>query len=166
VFVDETAWTIECVKTSDWAPVREKVTVGKPPSFDSLTTITSISNAGIGYTEIFRGLILGDIFTSYVRRQLASLYGHGTQCIVRDNASIHHKSVPDVIRVARHDVVFNAPYSPALNQIEKVFGFWTTRVKNEIVAWRGYTPVRLSRVRISLCPVKPESSRCPVLFCA
>jgi transposase len=138
VFVDETSWNVECVRRYGWAPVGEKATVDRPPAFGSLTAIASISDSGVGHTEIIRGPVCGDVFSSYIQRLLASLRGRGTQCIVLDNATIHHASAPQTIASARHCIVFNAPYSPALNPIEQVFGIWKARVEKEIVHWRGF----------------------------
>jgi transposase len=158
VFVDETAWNIQCIRPYAWSVQGEKAPVDRPPIAESLTAITSISDAGVGHTEIVRGPVSAAVFTAYVRRLLESLCGRGTQCIVMDNASVHHGAAPDIVSAARHAVVFLAPYSPALNPIENVFGIWKGRVEKEIVRWRGF-PEFLIEVRQKLLSISVDEVR-------
>ncbi|KAH7817325.1 putative transposase [Monocercomonoides exilis] len=136
-YIDETSWNVECVRKYGWSPVGEKVLIPPPPVHQSLTAITSISQSGMGYSEVIRGSINHEVFEAYIKRFLLSIKVHGSSVIVMDNASIHHLNTDAIIMEAGHHVLYNAAYSPILNPIENVFGYWKKRAEESSCIWKG-----------------------------
>jgi hypothetical protein len=137
VYMDETSWNAECIRKYGWSPKGEKAIVPAPPSFTSFTAITSISQNGMGWTEVIRGNIDANLFLSYLQR-FAVTIPPGVHCtVVLDNARIHHVSAEGFLLSAGHEILFNAAYSPEANPIERIFGIWKARVERECRVWQG-----------------------------
>ncbi|KAK8815160.1 hypothetical protein WA158_003372 [Blastocystis sp. Blastoise] len=133
VYVDESHWEVGLVHRHLRSPRGEKAFDNCNSRALSITALTSISTLGVGYTELIHGSVNAEIFQSYLSGLLNSLNGTGSHVIYLDNASIHHDpGVAAKVSEAGHQLVFGAPYSPELNPIEKVFGFWKTRAENDL----------------------------------
>jgi len=76
------------------------------------------------------------LFEAYIRHLVADIMArdHARNIvIILDNAAIHTtQKVRDFITESGHQVLFNAPYSPALNPIELLFGVWKKRARDGI----------------------------------
>lgn len=132
VFIDETHWT------SGWKWNRQRGTVGKKVVCDyiprryTITAISAISDIGPIYTLVFASAsVTGELFSDYMR-ELLKREENRKVVFFLDNAPVHMKEVlePMVKAVKDKEIVFNAPYSPECNPIEKFFAEWKRRVQN------------------------------------
>jgi transposase len=137
IYLDETSWNSTCVRKYGWATKGDKGLGMMPPSFISFTAITTISQDGIGYSEMIRGSITAEVFRSFILRMIPHLPEEVQCVIVMDNASIHDVDVEATLMDHGHNVLFNAAYSPELNPIEKVFGVWKGHAEARTKKWEG-----------------------------
>jgi transposase len=158
IYLDETSWNVQCVRQYGWGLKGQPLLGESPPSFQSVTAITSISQNGVGYTEIIRGGIDAAVFESYIRRLLTSLPVGQRYAIVMDNATIHHVQTDQLLTDAGHKVIYNAAYSPEGNPIETLFGVWKSRVEKMCTRGEGEATF-FEVVKDVLIHIEPEEVR-------
>ena len=130
VFIDETHWSV------GWAWTRrrsrkgeKKIVCGKRKNYD-ITAISAISDNGPCYTTVFEGnTITADIFMSYMAHLLDQEINRKVVFFM-DNAPVHpKKALNDLLKDMKDKkIIFNAPYSPECNPIEKFFAEWKQKV--------------------------------------
>jgi transposase len=157
-YLDETSWNISCVRKYGWEQRGEKVLGGGPPTFQSVTAITTICYNGVGCTEIIRGSIDAAVFESFLHRFLTSIPETTPCAVIMDNASIHHVEAEAILNAAGHNLIYNAAYTPEANPIETVFGVWKERVEKECWKWEGEERF-FEVVKDVLLHVEPEEIR-------
>ncbi|KAK2942790.1 hypothetical protein BLNAU_22308 [Blattamonas nauphoetae] len=137
IFIDESAWNAETIRRYGWSEINKPAVLDAPPRILSFSLISAISEDGVHHSEIVRGPVNHHVFESYIKRLLASLPKDDTFCFIMDNCSIHNVSTDQIITEANHFLAFNAAYSPDLNPIEQVFGFWKAKVERDVRTWYG-----------------------------
>ena len=101
-----------------------------------VSTIASLTSRGPRHALVVQGTVDANTFEAYLRHLVADIMARdNAKCLVvmLDNASIHTtQSIKDFMSESGHRLLFNAPYSPALNPIEMLFGIWKHRARNGI----------------------------------
>lgn len=131
VFVDETHWSIGWAWNRQRGPKGEKIVVENGQRSYDITAISSITELGPGYTLIVEGASISSATFSAYMKKLMECGGEEKQVFFLDNASVHKKEdlLPTIHSVKGKEIVFNAPYSPECNPIEKFFANWKRRVE-------------------------------------
>ena len=132
-FIDETSWTNCHTRRRGRASRGEQAfhyTTGGTRV--SLTCITAISTTGRKYSHLLQGTVTQQIFMSFVQRFLSHRSESGQRnpiVIYLDNASIHSKqALGTLCQQTGHTLVMGPEYTPAMNPIELVFGWWKAKV--------------------------------------
>ncbi len=93
------------------------------------TVISAISNKKILLNKIIKGSANAVIFVNFIK-ELIELIDPNNQ-ILLDNARIHHaKLLKDYMKTQPNKFIYNVPYSPEYNPIEKVFSMVKNTLKN------------------------------------
>ncbi len=134
VFVDETHWEVGW----RWRNARyrrgEKNVQERGPQRYSLTAISAISDIGPIYTLLVQNSsINAQKFNDYMVNLLDREKDRRI-VIFLDNAPVHkHEELEEMVNgIDKKHIVFNAPYSPECNPIEKFFSEWKRRVDAQI----------------------------------
>lgn len=112
-----------------WGPVGTRVVDAVPHGHWKTTTfVAAFRLTGLFAPMVVDGALNGELFTKYVRQELAPVLRPG-DILVLDNLPTH-KVAGAAAALAERDVrlLFLPPYSPDLNPIEPVF----SKVKNEL----------------------------------
>ena len=102
---------------------------------ERISVIAAMTVMGILDLKVVHGTVNGDIFYSFIRRQLLPklMTFNGFNCnsiVILDNCSIHHISqVPSTFRDIGVIVHYLPPYSPDYNPIELLFSKVKTSVR-------------------------------------
>ena len=85
------------------------------------TVISAISNKKIIHNKIIKGSANAIVFLKFIKNII-----NGTKekelYLLMDNTRIHHaKIVKEYIKTTKHKILFNVPYMPEYNPIEKFF---------------------------------------------
>ena len=129
VFIDETQWSV------GWGVRRrsrkgQKKYVGNQKKNYDVTAISAISDNGPRYITVFEGKsITADIFMDYMAHLLDQEKNRKVVFFM-DTAPVHPKDkLHELIEgMSNKAIIFNAPYSPECNPIEKFFAAWKTKV--------------------------------------
>ena len=107
-------------KEDGWGPQGEDRFLYTEGPTLTLSVIAAISEVA--------GSVTTEVFTDYLKKLLSTLEGRGPFVLWLDNCGVHRE---DDATVSGTQVVIlrNVPYSPPLNPIEEVFGFWKRRVR-------------------------------------
>ena len=124
-FVDESSIQLSSVRNYGWAPKGEKALAYRKKGYLGLTAISFISTFGAEFTLLARGPVTREVFIATMRLFMNQQRHEGcNRVFIMDNASIHGGDLQTIIEEAGHKLVYNAPYSPEMNPIEMVCGFW------------------------------------------
>lgn len=132
VFIDETHWSVGWIWKRQRGRIGSKKLVSEKRRKYNVTSITSITEYGPGYTLVLEGnSITADMFYDYMCHLLGTVKNRKIVFFL-DNAPIHKKKDLKqlVYSVKDKAIVFNAPYSPECNPIEKFFANWKRKVEN------------------------------------
>ena len=89
--------------------------------------VSAISDDGILECQFYHGAVTGETFYSFIENSLLPhlMPFNGTNehsVVIMDNASIHHiEGISELITSAGAFLIYQPPYSPDLNPLEKVF---------------------------------------------
>ena len=129
VYVDETSFEIGTL-----GPSRGYSETGTPVySYTNsrgtrFSILSAILTNGVSYCLVVTGSVDTEVFNGYIDILLSKLVGSGSIVFWMDNALIHN-GVRAQLEGLDHSVIFNAPYSPELNPIEKIFGVLKNKVR-------------------------------------
>jgi transposase len=112
-----------------WGPTAERVHDPAPHGHWKTTTfVAAFRLSGLLAPMVIDGALNGELFTAYIRTQLAPQLRSG-DILVLDNLQTHKvKAAVDAVRAVDASVLYLPPYSPDFNPIEQVF----SKIKNEL----------------------------------
>ena len=131
VFIDETHWSSGWKWNRQRGIKGEKAVCDYKPKKYQITAISAISDSGPVYTLLLcKSSVTTDKFCDFMR-QLLDRVKHRKVVFFMDNAPIHdHNMLKEMVEnIENKEIVFNAPYSPECNPIEKFFAEWKRRVQ-------------------------------------
>lgn len=93
------------------------------------TVISAISNKKILLNKIIKGSANAVIFVNFIKELIELI--EPTNIILLDNARIHHSNLlKEYMKTKTNKFIYNVPYSPEYNPIEKVFSMVKNTLKN------------------------------------
>jgi transposase len=112
-----------------WGPKNQRVHYAAPHSHYKTTTfLAALRLDGLFAPWVIDGALNGDLFTAYVRKELAPQLRPG-DLLVMDNLQTHKvKAAVDAVHAVGARVLYLPPYSPDFNPIEMVY----SKTKNEL----------------------------------
>jgi len=162
VYVDETSWRVGGIGGYGWAPNGEPCIVHQPRGVRVVSTVASLTARGPRHALVVQGTVNSELFEAYIRHLIADVMARDNArniVIILDNAAIHTtQGIRDFIAESGHRILFNAPYSPALNPIELLFGVWKRSAR------RGIRPCAnneefLGRLQAIFAETTPEEAQ-------
>ena len=119
--LDESSFDNELSAIYGWSEkgeeINKKVHINKKQRF---TLICAINNKKIIHSKIIEKSTNKEVFKEFLNELLPKLPKN--EYILLDNARIHHaKIVKKLIEDSGYEFIYNAPYCPEFNPIEKVF---------------------------------------------
>ena len=126
VSIDESHFDNEICSTYGWSlkgqEIRHKLHLKKKVRY---TLICAVTNKKVVHSMIIKGSANAEIFKQFITDLDNKI--NGSVYLLLDNARIHHsKIVKAYVNNLNHTLLFNAPYCPKYNPIEKVF----SKIKN------------------------------------
>lgn len=122
VFIDETAFTTNMVRTNGWSPRGERL-VGDVPmgKWETVTFIAGFRPTGIVAPMLIKGAMNGEAFLAYIEQCLVPTLKR-KDIVVVDNVSFHKVAgVEEAIQARGAELRYLPQYSPEFNPIESVF---------------------------------------------
>jgi transposase len=112
-----------------WGPTHERVHYAAPHSHYKTTTfLAALRLDGLFAPWVIDGPLNGDLFTAYVRKELAPNLRTG-DILVMDNLQTHKvKAAVEAVHAVGARVLYLPPYSPDFNPIEMVY----SKTKNKL----------------------------------
>lgn len=122
VYVDETGFKEEAVRTSGWALRGEKIYCDVPGRRSAVTNlIMGIRGKEWLAPMVFKRSCIAQTVNAWLEQGLVKELQHPS-VIVMDNAPFHSKTqITTILEKYGHTPLFLPPYSPDFNPIEKVF---------------------------------------------
>jgi len=122
VFLDEMGANTKMARLYGWGPKSERVVSSVPHGHWKTTTfVGALRTTGLTAPLVIDGAMNGELFLTYVQKQLVPTLISGN-IVVLDNLSSHHRSgVREAIEAAGCMLAYLPPYSPDLNPIEQLF---------------------------------------------
>ena len=112
-----------------WGPTSQRVNYHAPFGHWKTTTfLAAFRLGGLFAPWVLDGALNGDLFTAYIRKELAPQL-RPDDILVMDNLQTHKvKAAVEAVHAVGARVLYLPPYSPDFNPIEQVF----SKVKNEL----------------------------------
>src|ERR1700729_1796558 len=133
VSIDETSVDTHINSLKGWVKKGKKINYQKCVCRKRFTLITAISNKKIIYYEIIEGSVNGDVYLNFIKQLIKKV---NNKPLFFDNARIHHSlKLKKFIKENKINVIYNVPYHPEFNPIERVFSklkFLIRRKNNNI----------------------------------
>jgi transposase len=155
ISVDETSIDTHIVPSMGWAEQGTKIEVTKSNKRVRYTVTCAISYGNIFETQTITNSANAMTFLGFLKNMINKLPTNKITYILLDNARIHHaKIIKSHMSQLNHvQFIYNVPYSPEYNPIERVFSELKAIIKK-------YTITNLNIVKIiqkSLSKVKSEN---------
>ena len=135
ISLDESSMDSHICNNSGWSKRGNKINnVIKHPKI-RYTLILAISCKKIIHKKIIKGSANGEIFLEFIKELVKKLRTKHNNYILLDNARIHHyKKVKEFINTKPNiDCIYNIPYTPETNPIERVFNDVKQNLKNKAI---------------------------------
>jgi len=123
-WLDESSVNLAYTRLYGWAKSSKRINEGiKDVRFERQSILSAIGLDGVKAPFVFAGTLNKEIFSDYLRFQLAPTLKND-DILILDNCSVHKsKLVLETIEELGINVVFLPPYSPDFNPIELVWAF-------------------------------------------
>lgn len=123
ISIDETSIDTHISNNYGWSLRGKKISVIKKEKRIRYTVLCAIDMNKIIHFKIINNSADGIIFMEFIKELISKLNSTNKHCILLDNARIHHskifkKYIEDNKNIS---LLYNIPYSPEYNPIEKVF---------------------------------------------
>lgn len=123
ISIDETSIDSHISNNYGWNKRGKKIvnTITHPKCRYSL--ILAISNKKVIHRQIIKGSSNGEIFLKFIKDLIKKIHTENNNYIILDNARIHHyKKLKEYIKSKPNiRLIYNIPYTPETNPIERVF---------------------------------------------
>jgi len=132
ISIDETSIDTHIENNKGWSKRGVKLTSIKTYKRIRYTVISSVGFNKVIHNEIIKGSCNGDIFLDFIKGVIKKLPKTTNWGFILDNARIHHyKKLKEYLnKVDNVKIIYNVPYSPESNPIEKVFNEIKNTLKN------------------------------------
>ena len=123
ISIDETSIDTHLCYNYGWSKSGSKTIIKKTNKKIRYTVISAIGFNKVILNKIIKGSCNGEIFLHFIKELLIYFPKNENRKIILDNARIHHyRKLKEYIKKTNNvDFIYNIPYSPESNPIEKVF---------------------------------------------
>lgn len=123
ISIDETSIDTHISSRIGWSENGKKIIIPKTNQIIRYTVISTVGYQNVIYNKIIKGSCNGEIFLKFIKKVLSRTPKNTSKTLLLDNAPIHHyKKLQNFVEGIKNvDLLFNVPYSPESNPIEKVF---------------------------------------------
>jgi len=132
VSIDEVHFDSNMKPNYGWSKVKEPIKhTYKNTKQYRCSVICAISNEKIIHKQLIEGNVNGVIFNDFIKNvnKLCS-----NKILLMDNAKIHHnKELINIMNKSTNKILYNIPYSPETNPIEKVFSISKYKYRHLII---------------------------------
>ncbi len=131
ISIDETHFDNRIANNYGWSEKGKKIILKKYfKHFKRYTLICAISNRKILHTKIIKDSANGETFLKFIEELIGKI--DENKYLLMDNARIHHtKRLKEYVAKNNHKIIYNVPYSPEYNPIEKVFSKLKSMVRRK-----------------------------------
>lgn len=157
VCIDETRFDIGYVQSRGWSKKGQKLLLHRQKKGFSCSGITAIGTNGMLYCTLVRGSVTSQIYDAFLKYLVELLKADGPIVFWMDN-SLVHKNSEEIFKNSKNKVIYNAPYSPEVNPIENIFGFWKNKIIKEIVQFKSEHEL-LDLIQKSFTQIDPSMIR-------
>ena len=119
------AWSAKGIKTTN---IQTKQRI-------RYTVVCAVSNEQIINLEFIKGSCNGDLYKDFIKSTIKILDKKKKYKLLMDNARIHHytKLKSYMKSIKKCEIVYNVPYSPEYNPVERVFSKTKNLLRKEIL---------------------------------
>jgi len=129
ISIDETSIDTHISNDYGWSPKGKRIETQIRHLRIRYTVISAISNKKVLLNKIIKGSVNGQIFLDFMKELLLIIKPQNS--ILLDNARIHHSILLKAyMENMPNKMIYNVPYSPEYNPIEKVFSIIKHKLKN------------------------------------
>jgi len=154
VFLDESSINLAYTRLYGRAKSNRRINEGiKDVRFQRKSILSTIRLSGEQVPFIFDGTLNKELFSYYVKTQLAPTL-NSDDIVILDNCSVHHsKLVTQTFAECNVNVLFLPPYSPDFNPIELMWAY----IKKILKKLKARTNDKLiTAIGIALSLITPE----------
>lgn len=152
ISIDETDINTHMKSIYGWSYKGNKIFIENNRLIRRYSLICAISNKRIITYEVKKGSINGVDFLNFIKN-LINENEYKNKILLMDNARIHHtQDVKNIIRNSNNRILYNVPYCPEYNPIEKVFSKFKEEIRkrtNEIKEERLQIKIKKSLNKIT-----------------
>jgi transposase len=133
ISIDESSMDTHISNNYGWSKKGIKIENILKHSKIRYSLILAINCKKIIHKKIIKGSANGEIFLKFIKDLVKKLQNKNKKYILLDNAKIHHyKKIKDFINTKpKIKLIYNIPYTPETNPIERVFGDIKRDLKNK-----------------------------------
>lgn len=125
-FIDESSINLNFVPTYGWSTVNKQCIIHVDITPIRYTLLMAI-NANKCYYQLCKGSVDKFKYNAFIKYIIDK---HNKIILFMDNARIHHnKLLKEYIMTTSAEIIYNVPYTPALNPIERIFCTIKTHMK-------------------------------------
>lgn len=123
ISIDETSIDTHIEHNYGWSKSGKRIIITKSNTRIRYTIITATGYDSILHYKIIKGSCNGETFVTFIKELINKLSRAIEWNIIIDNARIHHycKFKKYIAKIDNTKIIYNIPYSPETNPIEKVF---------------------------------------------
>lgn len=131
ISIDESSFDTHISHNYGWSEKGTKITIIKKEKYIRYTIICAIDSQKVIHIKIIKGSADKFIFLDFMKELVAKINANQNYCILLDGARIHHAIIFQKFMEEQEnlELVYNVPYSPEFNPIEKVFNEAKGKIK-------------------------------------
>ncbi len=133
IFVDEAVFTVSTILKGGFAPKGKNIAISeRTVSAKPLAVVAGVSKEnGLDAVRVVPRSIDSDSFIDFLN-DLLDRHQHGNFAVFLDNCRVHHSiKVRDFCKRMDLTLIFNVPYTPEFNPIERVWAMIKASFKKE-----------------------------------
>lgn len=134
ISIDESSFDTHIHHNYGWSLKGKKITVVKTKQRVRYTVIAAVSTKKVLHIKIIKNSANRDTFLDFINELIAKLEQNKQYSIILDNARIHHALIFKNFMLQKPNLklVYNVPYSPEYNPVEKVFNEAKNKIKDDL----------------------------------
>jgi len=135
ISIDECSFDTYLSHNLSWSPRGKKTTNIQKQQKIRYTAIYAASNTKIINVEFIKGSCNGEFYKKFIQKIVKSTNSNQKRKLLMDNARIHHykKLKSFMKRIKKCKIVYNVPYSPEYNPVERVFSKTKNLLRKEVL---------------------------------
>lgn len=135
ISIDESSFDSHISHNLAWSTKGTKLAKINTRNKVRYTIISAVSNSKIINNQIILGSCNGTTFMKFIKDTIKKLSNKQKYYLLMDNARIHHYKLfkKYISKIKKCEIIYNVPYCPEFNPIERVFSKTKNIVKNNVI---------------------------------